>query len=68
MNPPWWYMCHKLVDEFKAFEGLCFSFVESLRCSCPDYRVGSWIIMDLFCTDGAANDILPEGFSIRLAQ
>ena len=35
-----WQMSHKLVDEFKAFEGLCFSFIESLRCSCPDYRVG----------------------------
>jgi hypothetical protein len=61
-------MGHKLVDEFKAFEGLCFSFVESLRCSCPDYRVGSWIILDFFCTGSPSDNILPQGFSIGLAE
>ena len=61
-------MGHKLVDEFKAFEGLCFSFVESLWASCPDYRVGSWIILNFFCTGSAANDILAEGFSIGLVE
>jgi len=61
-------MGHKLVNEFKTLEGLCFSFVETLRCSCPEYGVGSWIILDFFCTGSAANDILTEGFSISLAE
>ena len=61
-------MGHKLVDEFKALEGLGLAFVESFWGGCPDYRVGSWIIVDFLGTGCATNDILPEGFSIGLAE
>ena len=61
-------MGHKLVDEFKAFEGLCFSFVEALWVGCPNYSVRNWIILDFFCTGSPSDNILPQGFSIGLAE